>query len=462
MILHEIVERFEKQSPFCVMLRGLFENVLAEDRINAIFAATAQRQRTEELYFSTVADIMGVVACRIQPSVHAAYQARVHEISVTVKAVYDKLQRTEPQISRALVVHTAQRMAGIVRHTGGAFRELVPGYRVKILDGNHLRRTERRIEELRPLNAAPLPGLGLVVLDPELHLVLDVFPCEDGHAQERSLLPQVLETVQRGDLWVADRNFCTTMFLFGILSRRAHFVIRQHAQCLRWELIGKRKRVAAANTGIVYEQRMRIYDEQGTAKTIRRITVELYQPTRDGDTEIHLLTNLPQKVTAVAIADLYRNRWRIETAFQELAKNLHGEVVTLGYPKAALFAFCMALVAYNVYSVMQAALRAAHGADKIENEFSLYYLADEIAHTFRGLTIGIPSSYWKKQYARRTPAQLARWLVTLARSVDLARYRKHKRGPKTRTPLPKGPRGHVATARILAQSKSSSEKAVKC
>jgi IS4 transposase len=455
MILREVVERFEAQSPFCVMLRGLLENVLAEDRINAIFAATAQRQRTEELWFATVADIMGLVACRIQPSVHAAYQARVEEVGVTVKAVYDKLQRTEPQVSRAVVTHTAQRMAEIIRHTGGAFPDLVPGYRVRILDGNHLRRTERRIGELRALNAAPLPGLALVVLDPDLHLALDVFPCEDGHAQERRLLSQVLETVQRGDLWVADRNFCTTGFLFGILSRRAYFAIRQHAATLRYELVGKRKRVAISDTGVVYEQSLRIDDEQGNNKTIRRITVELNRPTRDGETEIHILTNLPKKVTAVRIAEVYHKRWRIETAFQELAQNLHGEVVTLGYPKAALFAFCMALLAYNVYSVMQAALRAAHGAEKIENEFSQYYLADEIAHTYRGVAIAIPSSYWKKQYAQLSPKQLAHRLVALAKTVNLPRYRKHKRGPKKKITLPNGRRGHVSTARILAQRNSS-------
>ena len=49
-----------------------------------------------------------------------------------------------------------------------------------------------------------------------------------------------------------------------------------------------------------------------------RITVHLYEPTRDGETEIHILTNLPQKVTPVMIAGVYGNRWTIETAFQEM------------------------------------------------------------------------------------------------------------------------------------------------
>ena len=53
---------------------------------------------------------------------------------------------------------------------------------------------------------------------------------------------------------------------------------------------------------------------------------------------------------------MYRKRWTIETAFQELEATLDGEINTLGYPKAALFAFCVALVSYNLMSVIKAAL----------------------------------------------------------------------------------------------------------
>jgi hypothetical protein len=59
-------------------------------------------------------------------------------------------------------------------------------------------------------------------------LAIDVFACEDGHAQERSLLSRVLATVTCGDLWIADRNFCTLGFLFGLHWRGGAFVIRQH------------------------------------------------------------------------------------------------------------------------------------------------------------------------------------------------------------------------------------------
>ena len=47
--------------------------------------------------------------------------------------------------------------------------------------------------------------------------------------------------------------------------------------------------------------------------------------------------------------------------FQQLEAHLHSEVNTLGYPAAALFAFCVALVAYNVLAVVKGALRGLHG-----------------------------------------------------------------------------------------------------
>jgi hypothetical protein len=462
MILSEVIDRFEKKAPVCVMVRATMENVLSAERLDALFEDAAERQENKRLMFSTVADMLGLVACKIQPSVHAAYQARAEEIGVTVKAVYDKLQRMEGNVSRQLVRETASRMEKIIEKTGGALPQLVPGYRVKVLDGNHLRRTQRRIRELSQLNAAPLPGHCAVILDPGLNLASDVIPCEDAHAQERTLLPQVLETVEPRDLWIADRNYCTTAFLFGIKARRGYFLIRQHAQTLRYELIGKRKRIGESETGMVYEQGMRIFDAEGTAMKIRRVTVELNEPTRDGDTEIHLLTNLPRRILAGRVAELYHKRWTIEIAFCELAQNLEGEIETLGYPRAALFGFCMALVCYNVLSVILAALRAVHGEETVREQLSFYYLCDEVAHTHRGLDIAVADEHWTRKYASLTPARMARELIRIGKRVKISRYRKHKRGPKKPVPkMNKRHRGHVSTARILAQ-RQAKRKSIKC
>ena len=196
MILREVYERFAKKKPVSVMMRATIENVLAEERLNAIFKNNAQQQVAGELMFSTVADILGSVVCQTYPSVNAAYKDQEEEIGVTIKSVYDKLKGIEPVVSRALVRDTAARMLAIIQQIGGVSKSPLARYRTRVVDGNHLRRTDRRIGELRDLNVAPLPGKALVVFDPQYRLVVDVIPCEDGHAQERSLFPELLETVK--------------------------------------------------------------------------------------------------------------------------------------------------------------------------------------------------------------------------------------------------------------------------
>lgn len=452
MVLNDVFDRFAKKTPVSVMVRAMMENVLKSESLDFIFDENAQQQYAGDLLFSTVAEIMGLVVCQVYPSVNAVYVDRKDEIGVTIKSVYDKLQGIEPAVSRALVRDTSSAMLGILNKTGNTTKPPLAGYRTKIVDGNHLRRTDRRIGELREMNVAPLPGQALVVFDPQDRLVVDVLPCEDGHASERSLLPELLETVEPKDLWIADRNFCTVGFLFGIAARGGKFIIRQHGN-LPYTLHGRRKRVGETETGIVSEQAMSVTDEQETTRNFRRITVALHEPTRDGDSEIHIVSNLPKRVDAIRIAELYRDRWQIETAFQEVAESLEGEIQTLGYPKAALFGFCMALVTYNLLSLVRASVQAVHGEDVAKN-LSTYYLAHEVASTSNGLSVALDETFWKKRYADLTPTQMASELKRLAGNIRLSKYKKAKWSPKKKPKeMNKTKRNHVSTARVLEESR---------
>jgi Transposase DDE domain len=457
MMLPKIFDNFVNGSPVSVMLRAILEYALPATEIDQLFTDAAEHQYERELLFSSVVDVMAEVVCRVRPSVHAGYQADPAKFGVSIRAVYDKLQRTESGISAALVAHTARKLAPVIERLRGGLPPLLAGYRVRILDGNHLAGTEHRLKELRTLAAGALPGHTLAVLDAETMLVTEVLCCEDGHAQERAVLPEVFSLVEKRDVWVADRNFCTTEFWFTLDQRRACGVIRHHAN-LSWQPVTKRRYVGRTDTGRVYEQRVHIHDASGQALELRRITIVLDEPTRDGDTELHVLSNLPARVRAKVIVRLYQKRWRIETAFQELTVVLKCELNTLGYPKAALFGFCVALVAFNVLSVVKAALRAAHGVAKIEEVLSTYYLADEIAGTYRGMMIAIPEKHWDV-FAMATPAQLASVLKALAGKVDLAKLTKHTRGPKKPKPQRKRSRRvtHVSTARILAKRRAASK-----
>src|SRR3954465_3049960 len=245
------------------MARAALAPALSPQAIDALFDRTAERQYTRTLLFSSVVDLMGTVVAGIQPAVNAAYRARADALGVSLRAVYDKLGRLEPGLSAELVRHTARTLDPVVTAMGGGRAAWLPGYRVKILDGNHLAGTQHRLKELRAIGAGALPGKALVVLDPQAMLVADVFCCEDGHAQERSLLDQVLETIRPGEVWIADRNFCTTDFLFGIARRGGCFVIRQHGATLFIEGMGQRRSCGRSGTGAVFEQEMRLGDGDG-------------------------------------------------------------------------------------------------------------------------------------------------------------------------------------------------------
>jgi hypothetical protein len=127
------------------------------------------------------------------------------------------------------VRHTAVRLGPVIDKMGGVMPALLPGYRVRIIDGNHLAATQRRLEVLRGSVAGPLPGQALVVLDPQRMLATHMIPCEDGHAQERSLFSEIVDLVEPNDVWVDDRNFCTAGLLAGIADKSAFYVTRHHA-----------------------------------------------------------------------------------------------------------------------------------------------------------------------------------------------------------------------------------------
>jgi hypothetical protein len=454
MILGACFEKFLDRSPVSVMVRGILERIFDAEKLERVFSDHALLQYTRELTFAHCVELMSDVVFRIVPSVGAWYKAHQDEIPVTRQAVYDKLKHLELPTAAGLVAYAGREVGACLQQLPSPPPPLLPGYRVRVLDGNHLAGTEHRVKGLRRYRAAALPGHALVFYDPQWEVATDVIPCEDAYAQERTLLPEVVPMVAKQDCIVADRNFCTLGFLFGVARRKAFFVIRHHASNVVGQPQGPRRGVGHDAQGqALYEQTLCLTEpDTGVTLSVRRITVQLFTPTRDGDTELHILTNLPAVAApAAVISALYANRWTIETAFQHLTVDLACEVDTLGYPKAALFGFCVALVAYNVVALIKGALRAVHGAEYVEEQLSMYYLTLEVAQVATGMEIAVEAEAWEV-FRHLSPAEFTTTLVAIAQRLDTKKYTKHPRGPKKPPPNKlSGKRPtHVSTARILA------------
>jgi len=395
----DVLRATEKECAAALMLEMILERVLHPDALNAMFKRTAKRQYTQELVFSSLVDLTLYVVLDKRNSVHRGYLSMADELAVSLRAVYDKLARTETGVSEGLVKTVAERCSEIIDSMPGATLASPLGdIPLLIADGNHLAHTHRRLGPLRDLTSAPLPGFSLALLDPQRMLLRSIVAELDAHAGERSRFDDLVERVSKGECLVADRNFCTRGLLLSLQQKTSYFVI-----------------------------------EDGDHVDVRRVTIELKKATRKGDSALHVLTNVPvERADGVLIAGVYRRRWTIEAMFQQLESLVQSEVETLGYPKAALFAFASGVCAFNALSTLRAALRSAHGAELVEREVSAFHVAEQARSHWRGLQVLLIAAGWCNWH--RVPlAELSAELLRLAALFPMASVRKAIRGPKTET-----------------------------
>jgi IS4 transposase len=433
------------------MARVALEHALPREWIDTVFEEHRQRQYSRELLFSTVIELVTLVSLGLRPSLHAAARS-METLPVSLTALYDKVNRTEPAILRALVRSSAERLMPVA--AGWRSGPSLPGWQVRVLDGNHLPASEKRLAPLRGYRGAALPGHTLVVYDPDCGLVTDILPSEDAYQSERAAVAPLLDSAQPGQLWIADRQFCTRTILLGWQAAQSSFLVREHGRHPPLAAEGPWRACGRTETGKVREPRIEL---TGAAGSWRRIELALDTPTEAGESVIRLWSNLPEQVDARQIARLYRTRWGIEGMFQRLEAALQSEIRSLGHPRAALLGFAVAVLAYNVLALLQRCIERAHQTTDPTLQVSTYHLALQIRSSYEGMLIALPAEQWPS-YDEAEPAAVAERLTRLARNIVPRQVAASPRRPKPAAR--KGyvdaavARAHVATARVLAQAKA--------
>lgn len=448
-----LLDRFIDKHPLAVLTRGVIGQLIGE-QLDEVFQQNRSRQYDETIKFSTIATAMGEIALGTVPNRNQAYRKYHKELQTSATAFYGKLNRVEPAVSEGVVGYSAERAGELLDELDFQPWEVLPGYRAFSLDGNHLGKTEKRLKGSRRLCAAPLPGTGVARFDHQTGLFDRAYLLEDAHAQESTVLDRAVEDLEKHDLVIADRHFCIVPFLMKVAARGACFLIRHHGR-LKGKLLGKRERIGRTDTGVVYEQSLEIRDNTTQeTQVVRRITVELDQPTRDGDTEIHLLSNVPtEDADACRLAEIYRQRWEIENAFYLLTTTLVCEMASNCHPRCALFLFCMAMLAFNCRQLVLASLYAEHEQEEVE-AMSQYNVSIDTISPMEGLATAIDEKEWLS-LTPRSPRGFATFLRAVSRRVDVRSYRKAVRGPKKPPPQRKRCKKgtHVSSHRLLEQRK---------
>lgn len=453
----KLIEQMADKAPAAMLFRGLIERTLSDRVLDEIFNDYRQHQVESPILFSHLVNMLSSVVTRANKSVNAAHQAADHDYSR--QALYDKLKGVETPVSSALLRVSTEQLIKTRTSTKITHPDVIKGFHTFIIDGKTYNATEHRLVESRTDARAPLPGRAVALLDTRHQMFIDVQCDANAHRCERKIAETLLERQLRpGALYIGDRNFSDGHVLEYFFRKKAYFIIRQHGSCPARREIAGQKRVYKGKDSEgqrVYEQFIEIQLANGIWQEVRRVTVVLSSPTRNGDKELHLLTNLPGRVRAPRIGDAYQTRWTIENCFGHLSRALNAEIRTLCYPGAAGLCFSLAMLVFNVMSLVRTLLlKHGQSSERYEiNDVSYYYLADEICRSQFAMDELVTRQQWSA-FATMSATEFAQFLRSTASTASLARYRKHARGPTK--PRPKrrfnGTR-HVATQKILETRK---------
>lgn len=170
---------------------------------------------------------------------------------MSLAALYAKVNHTEPPVLRALVQGSAPRLKPVRAAVGQ--RESLPGWSLRMVDGNHLPGSEKRQAPLRSERGergAALPGPTLVVYDPDAGWVTDLVACEDAYESEHTAAATLVAGARPGELWIADRHFCTRTLLQGWEEAKACFIVREPRRPPKLEQEGVWEDAGACDTGL--------------------------------------------------------------------------------------------------------------------------------------------------------------------------------------------------------------------
>ena len=156
-MLGTVFARFVEKSTLSVMVRGTLERVLGADQLDSWFAQNAQKQYTRTVLFSTVYDILSEVVFRIKLSVRAAYRDQEEKVGASlIRSITNSTESSHT--SAALVRYSAAVLGPLIKHLDGVSALWLLGYSVKIVDGNCLEESDRRLKALREVQGGACRG----------------------------------------------------------------------------------------------------------------------------------------------------------------------------------------------------------------------------------------------------------------------------------------------------------------
>lgn len=199
-------------------------------------------------------------------------------------------------------------------------------------------------------------------------------PCSGKETSELALFRELLDRLNRGDIVLADRFFCS-YFMVCLLQRLGvDFVSRLHQR--RTADFRRGKRLGPGDHTVEWPRPERpewmdqaTYDQMPLSLTIREIEYKVNKKGFRADVLVIVTTLLDaREYGRDDLADLYRKRWTVELDIRAIKCTLGIDVLSCLTPEMARKEAWVAMLAYNL--IRQKILQAALANGKVPRQLS--------------------------------------------------------------------------------------------
>jgi hypothetical protein len=282
---------------------------------------------------------------------------------------------------RGLAVAAAEQLEREAREEWlwhGLHAKLIDGFTFTMPDTPQNRREFPQQKSQRPGVGVPIArACAVLSLATAAIHNLNIGPYEGKQTGESALLRVMLDCLNREDVAVFDRYYCSFMMLALLSLRSVHFCARLHQR--RPVDFSRGQRLGVDDNLVTWTRPVRpewMSDEQygqiPKTMTLRQVRFNVTVPGRRTET-ITVVTSLtdPRTYPKEAIAELYGYRWNAELDIRDIKQTLSLDHVRCKTPDMVRRELWVTILAYNLVRKLIATAAAVHGKQPRQLGFTL-------------------------------------------------------------------------------------------
>jgi hypothetical protein len=271
----------------------------------------------------------------------------------------------------------------LAREAGGIVAKGAPSWwhwrsrRVRLVDGATVTLPDTQENQAAyPQSSSQKPGLGfpicrvvaLLCLGGGALLDAAMGPCEGKGSDEQSLLRDMLDTLQSGDILLGDALYATYFLLWDLLRGGADGLFEQHGGRKRSTDFSQGEQLGARDHVIVLSKPKQKPDWMSQEEYDQApATLKVREFQAGGKTMVTTFL-CPKETPKHVLKALYRQRWNVELDLRNIKTTLGMEQLRCKTPEMAVKELWVYLLAYNLIRLLMA--QAALLADQIPRQLS--------------------------------------------------------------------------------------------